>query len=152
MTPPREGGPRGPRRPGPGRSGRPGGPRRPRPEGGPPGDRPSGRPSRRLDPAGSGRGAKRPARRPQGERPPRRHRDRPAGRGPAAAPVSPPPGLLLVDVELAEVTIEKLVAGGEGLARYQGVPLFVARSAPGDRLRVRIVERRPGYGRAEIVE
>jgi 23S rRNA (uracil1939-C5)-methyltransferase len=50
------------------------------------------------------------------------------------------------------VTIEKLVAGGEGLARFQGVPLFVARAAPGDRLRVRIVERRPDYGRAEIVE
>jgi len=52
----------------------------------------------------------------------------------------------------AEVTIEKLVAGGEGLARFEGVPLFVPRSAPGDRLRVRIAERRPDYGRAEIVE
>jgi 23S rRNA (uracil1939-C5)-methyltransferase len=44
------------------------------------------------------------------------------------------------------------VAGGEGLARFAGVPIFVARSAPGDRLRVRLVERRPDYGRAEIVE
>ncbi len=48
--------------------------------------------------------------------------------------------------------IEKLVAGGEGLARFEGVPVFVPRSAPGDRLRVRIVDRRPDYGRAEIVE
>jgi 23S rRNA (uracil1939-C5)-methyltransferase len=50
------------------------------------------------------------------------------------------------------VRIEKLVAGGEGLARFEGVPVFVPRSAPGDRLRVRIVERRPDYGRAEIVD
>jgi 23S rRNA (uracil1939-C5)-methyltransferase len=51
-----------------------------------------------------------------------------------------------------EVTIEKLVAGGDGLGRWEGVPLFVPRSAPGDRLRVAIVERRPDYGRGEIVE
>lgn len=48
--------------------------------------------------------------------------------------------------------IEKLVAGGEGLARFEGVPIFVSRSAPGDRLRVRITERKPDYGRAEILE
>jgi len=50
------------------------------------------------------------------------------------------------------VQIEKLVAGGEGLARFEGVPVFVPRSAPGDLLHVRISERRPDYGRAEIVE
>jgi 23S rRNA (uracil1939-C5)-methyltransferase len=58
----------------------------------------------------------------------------------------------LAEIEELEVSIEKLVAGGEGLARFEGVPIFVARSAPGDRLRVRITERRPDYGRAEIVE
>jgi 23S rRNA (uracil1939-C5)-methyltransferase len=51
-----------------------------------------------------------------------------------------------------EVSIEKLVAGGEGFARHEGIPIFVPRSAPGDRLRVRLVERHPDYGRAEIVE
>jgi len=65
---------------------------------------------------------------------------------------SPPPGARLVTVDEAEVRVEKLIAGGDGLARFEGVPLFVPRSAPGDRLRVRITERRPGYGRAEIVE
>ncbi len=44
------------------------------------------------------------------------------------------------------------MAGGEGLARVGGVLLFVPRSVPGDRLRVRVIERRPDYGRAEIVE
>lgn len=47
--------------------------------------------------------------------------------------------------------IEKLVAGGDGLARFEGVPIFVARTAPGDRVRVRLTERRPDYGRAEVV-
>jgi 23S rRNA (uracil1939-C5)-methyltransferase len=58
----------------------------------------------------------------------------------------------LADVDEIEVEVEKLIAGGQGLARWQGVPIFIPRSAPGDRLRVRIVERRTDYGRAEIVE
>lgn len=65
---------------------------------------------------------------------------------------APPPGLRLAQVQELEVRIEKLVAGGEGIARFEGIPLFVARSAPGDLARVRITERRPDYGRAEIVE
>lgn len=60
------------------------------------------------------------------------------------------PELILEDT--VEATVEKLVAGGDGLARYRGVPIFVPLSAPGDRLRLRIVERRPSYARAEIVE
>ena len=55
-------------------------------------------------------------------------------------------------LEQIEVTIEKLVMGGEGLARYDGIPIFVPRSVPGDRLRVRLTQRRPDYARAEIVE
>lgn len=58
----------------------------------------------------------------------------------------------LVHLELIEVTVEKLVMGGEGLARYEGIPIFVPRTVPGDRLRVRLVQRRPDYARAEIVE
>jgi 23S rRNA (uracil1939-C5)-methyltransferase len=59
---------------------------------------------------------------------------------------------LLAGLDEVEVTVEKLVAGGDGLARVEGIPLFVPRSAPGDRLRVRLTDRRPDYGRAEIVE
>lgn len=76
--------------------------------------------------------------------------DRPPA--PPREPGPPPPGARLADVEILEVDVEKLVAGGEGLARFEGVPVFVPRSAPGDRLRVRLVERRPDYGRAEIVD
>jgi 23S rRNA (uracil1939-C5)-methyltransferase len=59
---------------------------------------------------------------------------------------------LLATLDEIEVEVEKLVAGGDGLARYRGVPIFVPRSVPGDRLRVSLVRRRPDYGRAEIVE
>jgi 23S rRNA (uracil1939-C5)-methyltransferase len=55
-------------------------------------------------------------------------------------------------VEEVEVEVEQLVAGGQGLARWEGIPLFIPRSAPGDRLRVRLTDRRADYGRAEIVE
>jgi 23S rRNA (uracil1939-C5)-methyltransferase len=58
----------------------------------------------------------------------------------------------LAEVEEIELQIERLVFGGEGLGRYDGVPIFVPRSAPGEKLRVRVVERRTGWGRAEIVE
>lgn len=63
-----------------------------------------------------------------------------------------PPAVRLAELEELEVTVERLVEGGEGLARFEGIPIFVPRSAPGDRARVRLVERRPDYGRAEIVE
>ncbi len=67
----------------------------------------------------------------------------------AARPAAATP---LDDVDELEVRVEKLVDGGDGLARFEGIPIFVPRSAPGDRLRVRMVERKRGYGRAEILE
>ncbi len=62
------------------------------------------------------------------------------------------PAEVLATVDTLDAEVEKLVAGGDGLARYDGVPIFVPLSAPGDRLRLRIVERRSSYARAEIVE
>lgn len=61
-------------------------------------------------------------------------------------PVSPTPS------EELDVVIEKLVEGGDGLARVSGFPLFVPRSVPGDRLRVRVTEGRSNYARGEILE
>jgi len=63
-----------------------------------------------------------------------------------------PPGARLAGVDVLELRVEKLVAGGDGLGRWEGVPIFIPRAAPGDLLKVRIVERRPDYGRAEILE
>lgn len=97
--------------------------------------RPAGGGARRPEPAG------RPRRRPGPPRPRRIPRAE-----------APPAVSKLALVDEAEVTVEKLVVGGEGLARLEGVPIFVARAAPGDRLRVRLVERHPDYARAAIVE
>ncbi|MCB1008399.1 MAG: class I SAM-dependent RNA methyltransferase, partial [Acidobacteria bacterium] len=69
-----------------------------------------------------------------------------------APPAAPPPGLRLAEIDELDLRIEKLVAGGDGLGRLDGVPIFVPRTAPGDRVRVRLVERRPDYGRGEVVE
>ena len=129
-----KGGPRGGGR-------RPGGPGRR--DGRPGGSGPGGGPG-----AGRGRGDRRAAKRP----PPRRERKREEPQRAVEEPVSPPIGARLAGVEELEIEIEKLVAGGEGLGRWQGVPIFVPRSAPGDRLRVRVVERQADYGRGEIVE
>lgn len=46
------------------------------------------------------------------------------------------------------VRIEKLVAGGDGLARHEGRVLFVPGTAPGERHRVEIVQQKKDYGRA----
>lgn len=56
----------------------------------------------------------------------------------------------LAAIDELELRIEKLVAGGEGLGRFEGIPILVPRSAPGDLVRVRLVERHPDYARAEI--
>ena len=68
--------------------------------------------------------------------------------------ISPRPraGERLAELNELEVEIEKLITGGDGLARFEGIPIFVPRTAPGDRLRIRIVERKPDFGRGEIVE
>jgi 23S rRNA (uracil1939-C5)-methyltransferase len=63
-----------------------------------------------------------------------------------------PVGVRLIEVEEVELTIEKLIAGGDGLARLDGVPIFVPRTAPGDRVRARLIVRRPDFGRAEVIE
>jgi len=55
--------------------------------------------------------------------------------------------------EMIEITIEKMIFGGDGLARLpQGFVVFVPFTAEGDGVRVRITERKPHHARAEIVE
>jgi 23S rRNA (uracil1939-C5)-methyltransferase len=54
-------------------------------------------------------------------------------------------------VSVAEVTIERIAAGGDGIARAANVVVFVPRSAPGDRARVKL-DVRKRFARGEIVE
>jgi len=56
------------------------------------------------------------------------------------------------ETEMLEVSIEKLVTGGDGLARHEGQAVFVPLTAPGDRVRVAVKERRKGFVRATIEE
>ncbi len=56
----------------------------------------------------------------------------------------------LAGISRLELTIEKVVLGGDGLARWRDLPIFVPRAAPGDVVTARITERRPSYARAEI--
>ena len=52
----------------------------------------------------------------------------------------------------ADVTIERLAAGGDGVARTDGVVVFVPRSAPGDHARVRLdVRKRFARGTIETL-
>ena len=56
----------------------------------------------------------------------------------------------LAGISRLELKIEKVVLGGDGLARWRDLPIFVPRAAPGDVVEARIIERRPSYARAEI--
>lgn len=96
------------------------------------------------------------------ERPPRGEAfdaDRPRRRDGAPPRQAPPAekelrgaALRLAEVDELEVTVEKLISGGDGIARFEGIPIFIPRAAPGDLLRVRISERKPSFGRAEIID
>jgi len=51
-----------------------------------------------------------------------------------------------------EVTIEKLIYGGDGLARLDGQVVFVPLVLPGERVAVQAVEQKPGIVRSRVTE
>jgi 23S rRNA (uracil1939-C5)-methyltransferase len=53
---------------------------------------------------------------------------------------------------ILELQIETLTLGGRGLGRHAGKAVFVPGTAPGDRVRCRIVRSRSQYAEAELVE
>lgn len=54
--------------------------------------------------------------------------------------------------QIVTVEPEKLVAGGESLSRIEGFPVFARDLYPGDLARVRVLEVKKGFARAEMVE
>jgi len=55
--------------------------------------------------------------------------------------------------DIIEVAIEKVIFGGDGLARLsQGFVVFVPFTAEGDHVRIRVTERKAHHARGEIVE
>src|SRR5208337_5460739 len=53
---------------------------------------------------------------------------------------------------LNELSITRLVAGGEGLGFIEGKAVFVPGVLPGERVRVRVVQSRRDYDRAVLVD
>ncbi len=53
--------------------------------------------------------------------------------------------------ETVELTIDKLVTGGAGLARHDGRAVFVPLTAPGDVVEARIGPNRKGFAEAELL-
>lgn len=55
--------------------------------------------------------------------------------------------------DIADITLEKLAYGGEALGRLpDGRAVFVLFGLPGERVRVRLVEEKRGFARAELLE
>jgi len=54
--------------------------------------------------------------------------------------------------EVFEINIDKIVYGGDGLGRHDGQTVFVPFGAPGDHLRVRVIESKRNFKRAVIDE
>jgi 23S rRNA (uracil1939-C5)-methyltransferase len=54
--------------------------------------------------------------------------------------------------EVIDLTTEAIAFGGEAVARYKGLVIFVPMAAPGERLRVRITELEKNFARASITE
>src|SRR5262245_27486543 len=54
--------------------------------------------------------------------------------------------------DIVEAVPDRMSYGGDSVARVEGLVVFIPFGAPGDRLRVRLVERRKHLARAEIVK
>ena len=54
--------------------------------------------------------------------------------------------------DVVEVVTERLAFGGDAVAHHEGLAVFVPLAAPGERLRVRITERKKKFARATIEE
>lgn len=53
--------------------------------------------------------------------------------------------------DVVELDVAGLAHEGEGVGRYEGYALFVPGALPGERVRARVVEAKPRYGRAELL-
>jgi 23S rRNA (uracil1939-C5)-methyltransferase len=52
--------------------------------------------------------------------------------------------------EAVELDVERIAYGGDGVGRAEGLVVFVPWTAPGERVRARIVERHPRYARGRL--
>ncbi len=59
---------------------------------------------------------------------------------------------MIPEGEIVDLAIEDLGFGAQGIGRISSFVILVAGAIPGDLVRVRIVNRKPNYARAEIIE
>jgi 23S rRNA (uracil1939-C5)-methyltransferase len=52
--------------------------------------------------------------------------------------------------DTVELEVERIAYGGEGVGHAEGLVVFVPWTAPGERIRARVVERHPRYARARL--
>src|SRR5689334_13038750 len=60
-------------------------------------------------------------------------------------------GIVAMTSDLAELTVETIAAGGDGVARTEGFVVFVPRTAPGDRIHATL-DRRNRFARGALVD
>src|SRR5580700_5105581 len=54
--------------------------------------------------------------------------------------------------EVVELSVERIGAGGDGIARWRGEPVYLPFTATGDRVRARLGARRGGGREGRVVE
>jgi len=54
--------------------------------------------------------------------------------------------------QILDLRIEKLIFGGRGLARVNGLAIFVERAVPGDEVRVRVFKKKKNHAEARVIE
>ena len=54
--------------------------------------------------------------------------------------------------DIIELTIEKVVFGGQGLARVDGFAVFVEKAIPGDRVRAQLFKKKKQFAQARLLE
>jgi 23S rRNA (uracil1939-C5)-methyltransferase len=54
--------------------------------------------------------------------------------------------------KIVELQVEKLVPGGDGLARHQGRVIFIPATLPGEKVLGRFLESKKDFARAELIE
>jgi 23S rRNA (uracil1939-C5)-methyltransferase len=51
-----------------------------------------------------------------------------------------------------ELSVEKTAFGGKGLARYNDYVIFIKNTLPGDKVKAKIIKRKPNYAEARLID
>ena len=54
--------------------------------------------------------------------------------------------------QILELRIEKLIYGGRGLARVNGLAIFVENAVPGDEVRVKVLKKKKNHAEARVIQ